>query len=282
MSLKEKSGVLTPRVYEYQAGGSNWKRAWGDIKEGWARRQLWTDMTLRDFKNRYKGAGFGVFWLTITTAMTASGLGILYGYLFGRPLEVHLPYVTCAIVTWSMITGFGNGGAGVFVGSAFTFKEFPLPLSLFPLRLALNQVLHFGYRAIVLVAVIILFSVPLYPIAFLSLVGLAMLVWIGFWMSMVLGIINARYRDFGQLVAAGLTFSFFVTPVFWVPERLGDFAVYVNFNPFYHFLEVIRGPILLHDNLQLHFAVTAGFALIAPMIGWFVYGRLSHRLPYWC
>lgn len=273
---------MSTDIYIYEAGLSNWSRAIEDLKDGWARRRLWTDMALRLFNNRYRGAGFGAFWLTLTTAMTATGLGVLYGYLFGRPLAEHLPYVTCAIVTWSLITGLANGGCVTFAGNSHIFKEFPLPASLFAYRLALTQFITTAYKAIVLVAVILIFSVTLKPVALLSLVGLALILWTGFWSSLFLGVINARYRDFGQLVGAFFTFAFFLTPIFWLPERLGEYAYLVNFNPFYHLIEVVRGPILQHPQLWLHFAVAIGFAVVTPVIAILVYGRLSHRLPYWC
>ncbi len=239
-------------------------------------------MAFREFNNKYRGAGFGAFWLTLTTATTATGLAILYGYLFGRPIEQHLPYVTCAILTWGLITGFATNGCSIFLANAHSFKEFPLPTSLFAYRLALTQMITVGYRTIVLVCVLLLFSTPLTWLSLLSLVGFALIVWTGFWMSLALGVVNARYRDFGQLVGAFMTFSFFLTPIFWLPERLGKYAGYVNLNPFYHMIQVIRGPILGHDDLLLHFSVVGGLALLAPVFGAAVYGRLSHRLPYWC
>lgn len=281
-SHKESSKEAIAHIYDYEAGASNWRRAIKDLQLGWARRKLWMDMAMRTFKNKYRGAAFGAFWLTITTALTATGLGVLYGYLFGRPLAVHLPYVTTAIVVWSMISGLANGGCNSFVGNAHVFKEFPLPLSLFSYRLAYDQLILFAYRSIVLIAMLLIFSTPLTWTALLAIPGILLILWIGFWASMGLGVLNARFRDFGQLVAAALTFMFFLTPIFWLPERLGEYAFYINFNPFYHLIELVRGPILAHDDLLLHFQVAFVLAILAPMVGWFIYSRLSHRLPYWC
>ncbi len=281
-SENENHESSTPHLYEYEAGAPNWRRALKDLRSGWARRKLWMDMASRTFKNKYRGAIFGAFWLTITTAMTATGLGLLYGHLFGRPLAVHLPYVTSAIVVWAMISGLANGGCQTFVGNSHVFKEFPLPLSLFSYRLIYDQLILFAYRSIILVLILIIFSAQLKLTALLAIPGLMLIMWIGFWASMGLGVLNARFRDFGQLISAGMTFMFFLTPIFWLPERLGDYAFYINFNPFYHFIELVRGPILNHEGLLLHFQVAGGIALLAPAIGWFIYSRFSHRLPYWC
>ncbi|MEM9619522.1 MAG: ABC transporter permease [Pseudomonadota bacterium] len=273
---------MTSNMYDYKAGVSNWRRAIDDLSEGWRRRRLWIDMALRGFRNNYRGAIMGGFWLTVTTAMTAIGLALLYGYLFGRPLEEHLPYVTIAFVVWSLITGFSNSGSAVFVTNAHIFKEFPLPLSLFIYRLVVLQSIAAFYRLIVLFAIILIFPKSFGWTSLLAILGLALIFWIGFWAAITLGIINARYRDFSQLVSAFLTFAFFLTPIFWLPERLGEYAVWVNINPFYHLIEVVRGPILGGGDIILHFVFTGALAAIAPLIGLYVFGKLSHRLPYWC
>lgn len=239
-------------------------------------------MAVRAFNNRYKGAVVGAFWLTITTAMTASGLGVLYGKLLGAPLAEQLPYVTTGIICWALISAYATGGCDVFVGASNIFKEFPLPLSLFAYRLALQQLIHTGYRSIVLLVIFWIFPSAIAPTAPLAIVGFLLILWIGFWMSFALGVVNARYRDFGQMVSAAMMFFFFMTPIFWKGDRLGELSFIVNYNPFYHFINTVRGPLLGLPGYDISFAVTCAAALIAPLIAFGFYGRFSHRLPYWC
>jgi len=273
---------MTTDVYEYSASRSNWARAANDLKRGWERRNLWGGMAVRAFNNRYKGALIGGFWLTITTAMTAIGLGLLYGQLFGHAIETHLPYVTIGIVVWALISSYAGAGCEVFVGNANIFKEFPLPLSIFPYRLALSQLIYTGYRLIILAAMMAIFPASLAASAPLALLGIALLFWIGFWVSFIFGVINARYRDFGQMVGAAMTFIFFMTPIFWRTDRLGEYSWLVQYNPFYHLIQIVRGPLLGHDGFGLSFIVAAGLAVMAPLVAFFFYGRFSHRLAYWC
>lgn len=273
-----------PRVdsYHFVATQSNFRRSLRDLKSGLFRHRLFLSMAWREFRNQFKGAMFGPFWISLTTAMTAAGLGVLYGQLFDQPLSSHLPYVAIALVVWSMISAFITGGCNVFAANGYIFKEFPLPLSLFSYRLVVVQLLTTVFRLIVLIGILILFPRAFQYEMLLAFVGFILLLWIGFWSTFVLGVINARYRDFGQLAAASLTFIFFVTPIFWVPGRLGPYSVFVDLNPFYHFIEVVRGPLLASPDVALNFTVTAGFALVTPLLALFLFGRWWHRLPYWC
>lgn len=268
--------------YHFVATQSNFRRSLRDLRNGLLRYRLFLSMAGREFRNQFKGAVFGPFWISLTTAMTAAGLGILYGQLFDQPLASHLPYVAIALVVWSMISAFITGGCNVFAANGYIFKEFPLPLSLFSYRLVVMQVLTSFFRLIVLIGILLLFPRPFQVEMLLSIFGFILLLWIGFWSTLVLGVINARFRDFGQLAAASLTFIFFITPIFWVPGRLGPYSVFVDINPFYHFIEVVRGPLLSSPDIGLNFTVTAGFALITPILGLFLFGRWWHRLPYWC
>lgn len=269
-------------LYFYDAEQSNLIHALRDLARGLGRFRLLSGMALRNFRNQYKGAILGPFWLTITTAMTAAGLGVLYGQLFGLPLSTHLTYVTTAIIVWTMISAFITGGCDVFVGNSHIFKEFPLPLSLFAYRLVLMQVLTVIFRMIVLMIMLVIFPVKMTVVSWFALPGFILLLWIGFWGTLGLGVLNARYRDFGQLVAASLTFIFFVTPIFWLPGRLGPYSFVVEFNPFYHMIEVVRGPLLGHENIATNFAVTGAMAVVVPIISLALFGRWFHRLPYWC
>lgn len=280
MSSRERRPVNAS--YHYVAEQSNFWRSFRDLRNGLKRHRLFLSMAQREFRNQFRGAWIGPFWISLTTTMTAAGLGILYGQLFDQPLSSHLPYVTIALVVWSMISAFITGGCNVFAANGFIFKEFPLPLSLFAYRLVIMQVLTTIFRVVVLIGILVLFPRVFQWEMLLSIVGFLILLWIGFWSSLVLGVINARYRDFGQLAAASLTFIFFITPIFWVPGRLGPYSVFVDLNPFYHFIEVVRGPLLGSPSIALNFAVTSGFAAIMPILGLYLFGRWSHRLPYWC
>lgn len=273
---------MTQYIYDYKAGVSNVQRAREDLVVAWRQRKLWTDMAVRGFRDRYKGAFFGPFWLTFTTGLAATGLGVLYGVLFDVPIKTHLPYVTVAWVVWEMIGGFITGGCNVFLGNAKYFNEFPMPYSLFSFRLILTQAFTMCFRLIVLVAIVVVLSVPITPMAILSFFGFVLIFWIGFWSSLGLGVLNARFRDFGQLAAAALRAIFFVTPIFWVPSRLGEYAYIVDFNPFYHIINVVRAPILQLEGIGLSFAVVIALAVITPAVSILLFGKFSHRLAYWC
>jgi lipopolysaccharide transport system permease protein len=95
-------------------------------------------------------------------------------------------------------------------------------------------------------------------------------------------VVCARYRDVEQLVASGLQIALFATPIFFAPEQLGPrFGRLVDYNVFYHAVEIVRGPLLGRAPDVWSWGVTV-FVLIAgwTLTLWF-YGRFRRRVPYW-
>ena len=62
----------------------SWSRAWEDIVEGFKQRELWGHLGWQDIKQRYRRSVIGPLWITLSMAITAIGLGLLYSQLFER------------------------------------------------------------------------------------------------------------------------------------------------------------------------------------------------------
>jgi ABC-type polysaccharide/polyol phosphate export permease len=114
----------------------------------------------------------------------------------------------------------------------------------FVLRYVVRNLVIFLYKGIIIVAVLAYFLIA--PTAYLPMfvVGIAAILLCGFFFGFAIGMISARYRDVGQLVNSASVFLFFITPVFWKSDRLGDHRWVVDYNPLYHLLSLVRNPLL--------------------------------------
>jgi len=270
-------------VYQFDASHSRFEYANRDLALAIAQPRLIISLISTDISRRYRGAALGAFWVTLTTMATVSGIALMYGKIFGVNLTTYYPYVTTGIIVWGFISTVINDGAGAFVAGSTLFTQAPLPKSLVVFRAIGRAIWVLFFKIIVLVAVLLIVrKSPSLPSVLTSLAGLGLIIWTGFFCSLALGSLNARFRDLGQFVDAILTFSFFATPVFWHTERLGAYARYLYLNPFYHFLNIVRGPIIGAPDVGTSFLWASGIALVTTIIGWFVYGNFARRLPYWC
>lgn len=273
----------TSPVYEFDASRSRFDYAHRDLAEALAKPRLIVTMVANDISNRYKGAALGAFWISLTTLATVSGLALLYGRIFGADLTTYYPYVTTGIIVWGLISGLVNDGASAFVGGAVLFTQTPLPKTLLVFRAIGRAIWALAFKAIILVGVLVVAGAhPGVSGVLLSLAGLCLVLWTGFFCALALGTLAARFRDLGQLVDVGLTFAFFATPVFWHADRLGEYQNLVRFNPFYHFLNVVRGPLIGAPDVAASFAWAAVLSALVALFGWMIFGNFARRLPYWC
>jgi ABC-2 type transport system permease protein len=82
---------------------------------------------------------------------------------------------------------------------------------------------------------------------------------------------------------------FFLTPIVWIYDDLAsspnpdiaERARLAEFNPFLHFLEIIRRPLLGQDQVLRHWVVV----LVITVVGWaltlVVMRRYRSRVSYW-
>ena len=99
--------------------------------------------------------------------------------------------------------------------------------------------------------------------------------------SLVVGGLCARFRDIPQIVQSLVQILFFVTPVIWRPETLTGHRWVVDWNPIYHYVEIIRAPLIRAEvPVGSWLFVAACTPVVAAVSLWF-FGRCRPRIPYW-
>ena len=67
----------------------------------------------------------------------------------------------------------------------------------------------------------------------------------GAWMTILFGMVSARFRDVPPLVGNIIQILMFVTPIFWFSSQLGPGAQpIITYNFMFHLIEVMRAPML--------------------------------------
>ena len=136
------------------------KRAWGDLTEGFRKRELWLHLGWPDIKQKYRRSVLGPFWITIATGTTAIAMGALYSKLFKLELSEHLPYVTLGLIIWNMINASILEGADVFIANEGLIKQLPTPLSVHVYRLVWRQMILFAHNIVIFVVIAIIYPKP--------------------------------------------------------------------------------------------------------------------------
>jgi ABC-type polysaccharide/polyol phosphate export permease len=260
---------------------SNFVLALEDLLGGFANARIWSMLAWQEIRQRYRRSMIGPFWLTISTGVMIGGMGPLYGKLFNQDISTYLTFLATSLVIWQLISQLAIESCQAFIGSEGFIKQLKLPLTVHVLRVVWKNLIMFFHNLIVVV-IVFLFVPPIFgPQMLLSPLGIGLLAINGVWVGVVLGLICARFRDIPQIIGNLVLVAFFLTPVLWQPAMLGRHAWTVNLNPLYHFMEVVRGPLLGSAFNMMSWAAAVliticGYAFMLAM-----FSRYRARVAYW-
>lgn len=252
-----------------------------DLAEGLVRWRLWGLMGWQDIKQRYRRSVLGPFWLTLSMGILVAALGILYGKLFGIAIDDYLPFLALGFLAWGLIAGVINEGCNALTAAEPFIKQMKLPFSLHIYRVVWRNLIIFAHNSVVYLGVMVVFGIWPGGAGLLLLPGLALIVLNAVWVGLFFAMLCARFRDVPQIVASLMQVAFFMTPIIWKPELLGGRVGFAQANPFFHFVELIRAPLLGNIPAPL----TWGVVLAITLAGWCVaalfFRRFRSRISYW-
>ncbi|MDD9908818.1 MAG: ABC transporter permease [Ahrensia sp.] len=272
---------MTPPVYEAWADREGLSAGWSDLREGMQKYRIWRELVRRDVVGKTRGSRLGFTWIIIAQAAATAGIGLVYGRLFGLPIEEYIPYLAIGLIVWSLMITMISEASNCFASNRAYLLQSRIPLSLCCYRLVARNIALFFLKSIIIVAVLVIFQVEQSWYSLMAIPGLAVIAFAGFLTAITLGYVNAKYRDVGQFVTAATVFLFFMTPVIWKSNRLGSYAWVAEWNPLYHFLNLVRSPLLQQELSSHSFAMVGASLLILTLTSVSVYRIWGRRILYW-
>ncbi|UOD49731.1 ABC transporter permease [Orrella daihaiensis] len=254
-----------------------------DVLSALKRADLAGTLGWQDVKQRYRRSKLGPFWLTISMGVLIAALGLVFGGIFKTPMREFLPFLATGIILWTYIATVINEGCTAFISSDAVIKQLPLPMFLHVMRVIWRNLVILAHNVVIIPLIFLLFLRPLDLMALLAIPGLVLSSLTLAWVALLAGVVCTRYRDLSQIVASVLQIAFYVTPIIWMPSLLSGRRefVFLDLNPFYHLIEIVRAPILGTAPTLTNWLVSLGMALIGWVFTLIVYARYKRRISYW-
>jgi len=238
-------------------------------------------MALSDVRARYKRSVLGPLWLTLGTAGGSAGLGFIWSELFHVEATTFVPTLTAGLILWQFISGTITEASVLFSRQAAIIRNLNLPLAIHPIQLLLRHLINLAHNAPVFFVVAIALGHPMTLSTWLALPCLVLVALNMLWICLFIGLLGARFRDLEYLVAMVMPLLMFISPVFYRPNYLQFSELIMWFNPFSHFIEIVRDPLL--GVAPPWFVIETN--LIMLVVGWLVtlwlFNRQHHRIAFW-
>jgi ABC-2 type transport system permease protein/lipopolysaccharide transport system permease protein len=253
-----------------------------DLLDGLSRSWLWTTLAHHDLRLRYRGSILGPFWQTITTGVMIGAMGFIYAELFHTPLEDYLPLLAAGLVFWQFTSGMITEGCTTFYSVQGVIQQVKLPFSLHAYRLVYRNVLILLHNLVIIPIVFAIFPQPMaWPQVFQLGPGLALILLNGVWVSILLGMISARFRDVPPIVGSIVQVVFFITPIFWPAAALGANRWLAEFNPIYAAIDVMRAPLLGQPTEPYSWLILVMVTVLGCAGTFAFFARFRARIAYW-
>jgi homopolymeric O-antigen transport system permease protein len=249
------------------------------------RHLIWS-LTALDFKIRYAGSRFGIFWMFLGPLMILGS----YLFVFGGVLKLgHAPdlagadygfVVACGLLPWIGFSEGIMGGTSSVLAHRNLMKGQLFPMELVPVTAVcsglLGQlcgtallVMALGFRGVLGQSVILL---PVFII--LQALFTVGIVWF-------LSCINILYRDLSQVVRLLIVLLMFISPIAYtgnmVPASL-EFAI--KLNPLAYIIEGYRDALLFnHAPSAWEIGAFSLVTLLLLQTGYHYFMRLRKVLP---
>jgi ABC-type polysaccharide/polyol phosphate export permease len=246
---------------------------------------IWLRLGLQDVRLRFRRSVLGVGWIFINLAVMLLAIGVVYGKLLGQDIAGFLPFLTVGVVAWGYLTSSILEGGNAFIVSEGYIKQIGLPVYVYVFRFFVSASLTMLLSSFAYIVVAVVYGVEFHWGTFWAVPGMLLLGTVSLLLIVIFAHLNAHFRDTVHLAGAALQVLFYVTPVLWPPEMLRDRGLpwLVDYNPFYHLLEVVRQP-LLHAqpatlrNYQAVGILIGGLVTVAATFTWRYYRRLVYFL----
>ena len=251
-----------------------------DISAAMRRWPLWTRLGWQDIVLRYRRSLLGPLWMTLSLGVMTITLAAVYTDIFHAEGTAYLLYLVAGFWVWNLISALFSEGCQTFIEAEWLIRQTDLPLMIFPLRIVWRNLIIFAHNLLLYLAVVAFSPTPFSWSMLLSIPGLLLILFNGIWVTVLLGMLSARFRDLPQVVTSVMQVFFFATPIIW-PVSANANMLLVQANPFYSFMELVRAPLVGHTTNMQEWLVALGFTVIGFVGTGLFFRRLHGRIAYW-
>jgi len=263
-----------------QAPGAFWR----ELRESFRNPEFWALTSWLDIMVRARRSRFGILWLLMPSIIYVFGLGTFFAAMRGGVNEDFYVHVALGAMVFRTLMSTVIGSANVFHGSYSFIMDGHMRLTDYLLEsLAKSFFDLLMYLPAAIVTMLMWGQVS--PLGLLLSIPTLLLIYINaLWMSAVFSLVGARFSDFGQLLSNVSIFMFLLTPIIWHSEMMPAGSLrgqLMRFNPFYHFVEIFRAPIMGNPIEPLSLWYVGIITVVGLLVATFVYRRYARFVPLW-
>ena len=246
-------------------------------------RWLLVQLARRDLVAAYSGAVGGNLWIVVDPIVYVALTVVFFQFAIKGADTAGVPYVAWvlpAIILWTFISAALGSSVWAVREYSYLLRHRTFDMRLVTvIKLLSASSIHIVLMLILLLVLVaflhVKLSLPALGLLYYFLASCCLLVGLG-WLIAALG---TFWKDVRNLVSVFLQVEFWISPIFWEPERFPRaVSVIMYLNPFYYPIHGYRQAILGADFGPHFWPITLYFWSLVGGMCWFasrVFRRLS-------
>lgn len=252
-----------------------------DMAQGVGQWRTSYKLGLQDIELRYKRSLLGPFWISAALVCTILALAYVFSGVFHADFLTYITFIGAGLLTWQLVLSLVTEACTAVTEHAAYLQNVRLPLTVIAGRIAFRNAIVFAHNFIAVVGLFLIFGQHLAPTIIYALPGAALTLLFGYLLCMMLGPICARFRDVPMVIGSAMQVIFFLTPIFWMPEGNTNHPAFITANPFYHFIELVRKPMLGSMPTDLDWQVSLISCAVVGVLAIVSVALTRRRLALW-
>jgi lipopolysaccharide transport system permease protein len=197
----------------------NWRRR---LQELYAYRYLLQNMIVRDLKVRYKNSILGVLWSLLNPLLMMLVFTLVFSVFMHSDIRQYAVFILVGLLPWNFFSVAVMSGTTSVTANAALVKKVYFPREALPIAAVMSGLVNFGLAFLVLLVFLYASGLGLTRYALWVPVLLLTQIIFTLGLCLLLSALHVFYRDVVMVLDAGMLAWFFLTPVFYPLEWLGE------------------------------------------------------------
>lgn len=184
-------------------------------------RYLFGQMVRRELRQRYRGSVLGVLWYVVNPLVLMAAYWLMFGKLLPGVSEEDYPlFLMVGLFVWLFFSQSLLGASAAFLNHSSLIGKVSFPRQTIPAAVVTVQLFTFGGLLLLLTPLVVAVRGSFDPaLLLLPLIVLCLFVFV-LGLALMVSVLHAHYRDIEPILSAVLLPWFFLSPIFFRPERL--------------------------------------------------------------
>lgn len=240
---------------------------------------LLRELVIRDFKLRYQRSLLGIGWSLLNPLAQLFVFTFVFRTVFELKIPDYSAFLFIGIIAWTWFQTSLYQATSSIVENADLIKQPGFPVAILPVVTVTTHLIHFLLALVILLP--ILFATGHWPSPALLLlpVAVAVQVLLSLGICYLVAALHVTLRDTQYTIGLLLMLGFYLTPVFYNPERVPPaYKAYYNLNPLVHLIGSFRSILLRGEAPDVKaLGLVAVFSAAVLAVGLAVFRRASYH-----